>query len=81
MRKPAFGYKIEDDRVVEDKDQMLLLQEAKDLLEIKAMSLREAAEWLSSSTGRRISHEGLNKRLKRPLKLYESEGLLSDSAD
>lgn len=60
-----FGYKQSE----EDSDLLLPIPEQLDMLEqakkyTKQYSWREIANWLSSSTGRTISHEGLRKRLK-----------------
>lgn len=59
-----FGY----EQSTEDPDLLLPIPEQLDMLEqakkyTKQYSWREIANWLSSSTGRSISHEGLRKRL------------------
>ena len=76
MRNPAYGYVKEAGRIVEHKEDMALLKEVKELVEQRAISLRDGAAWLSHKGSRTISHEGLNKRLKRPLHLYTEESLL-----
>ena len=41
-----------------------LLRQAKRYVDLQAFSLREAAEWLKSKTGKSISHVGLQKRFQ-----------------
>lgn len=69
---PPFGYEYADEekntiRPIE-KD-LQLLEEIKELLDVKALSLREAAIWLSAHASRKISFEALRVRLKRPVYL------------
>ena len=63
-RTVPFGYKQDD----EDPDILQPIQIELDLLEkarshVKQYSYREVANWLSTQTGRYISHVGLRKRL------------------
>ena len=61
-----FGYRQdpEDSHILQPvKKELLLLEEAKG--HIKAgHSLRDVANWLATNSGRAISHQGLNMRLK-----------------
>ena len=63
-RTVPFGYKLnEEDPDILDPipDELNKLQQAKKYL--KQYSYREVANWLSTNTGRSISHVGLMKRL------------------
>ncbi|MBA58891.1 MAG: hypothetical protein CMQ40_06935 [Gammaproteobacteria bacterium] len=64
-RTIPFGYKAKDN----DKDvlepvleELAALELARDY--VKRFSLREVANWITTQTGRKISHVGLQKRLK-----------------
>lgn len=64
-RTIPFGYKAKDN----DKDvlepvleELAALELARDY--IKRFSLRQVANWITTQTGRKISHVGLQKRLK-----------------
>ena len=64
-----WGYKQDPN----DKDILLPIQEELELLEqakeyLKKYSLRDVANWLSETTGRRISHVGLDRRIKNEQK-------------
>ena len=64
-RTVPFGYEIDekDDRILRPiKIELDLLELAKKHLKI--YSYREVANWLSTQTGRQISHVGLMKRVK-----------------
>lgn len=69
---PPFGYEYADEEKSEvrpvEKD-LQLLEEIKELVDIKALSVREAAIWLSAHASRKISFEALRLRLKRPVHL------------
>ena len=59
-----FGYKVdeEDDKILVPIDEELdALEQAKKY--IRQYSYREVANWLSTTTERHISHEGLRKRI------------------
>lgn len=60
-----FGYERSDtdpDILLPIKEELVALERAKKL--VKEYSYREVAAWLERETGRKISHEGLRKRLK-----------------
>lgn len=74
IRKPPFGYDLtEEGNLVPIEEDLEMLEEIKDMLEAKALSLRDGALWLSVKSSRNISHEGLRKRLMRPIRLDEDE--------
>jgi len=63
-RTIPFGYKVEE----EDPDVLQPIPDELDLLEkakkyLKQYSYREVANWLSTNSGRYISHVGLRKRV------------------
>jgi hypothetical protein len=61
-----FGYKIsdKDDSFLEEvPEQLEALEDIKELLRMKALSLREGSTWLEHRTGRSLSHAGLKKML------------------
>jgi hypothetical protein len=61
--KPAYGYMpSEDDPLVliPDPDMVPLIKQALDSID-QGASLREVADWLTTATGKRISHQGINK--------------------
>lgn len=65
MKQPPFGYDItEEGNLIPIEDDLSILEEVHDLLEMRAISLRDAATWLSVESSRSISHEGLRKRLR-----------------
>lgn len=59
-----FGY-VEsetDSKILEEvPEQLSALNEIADLVRQKTLSLREGAAWLEYKTGRKLSHQGLNK--------------------
>ena len=64
-RTIPFGYKQDEN----DKDLLLPIPTELELLEkakkfIKQYSYRQVADWLTTQTGRKISHVGLIKRIK-----------------
>lgn len=70
MHKPLFGYEYtEEGNRIPVEGELQKLEEVKDMLDVKALSLRDAATYLSHETGRSISHEGLRKRLTKPVRL------------
>lgn len=72
MYKPPFGYDVtEEGNLIPMEDDLEMLEEIKEMLEVKALSLREAALWLSMKSSRTISYEGLRKRLLRPVRLED----------
>ena len=61
-----FGYRKddEDEHLLQPiEKQLLLLEEAKKHVK-QGFSLRDVANWLSCNSGRNISHQGLNERIK-----------------
>ena len=61
-----FGYKISDKDsafLEEVPEQLEALEDIKELLRMKALSLREGSAWLEYRTGRSLSHAGLKKML------------------
>ena len=71
--RPPFGYDTtEDGHLLPIEDDLVQLQEVKELLDIKALSIRNGALWLSDMCSRTISHEGLRKRLRNPVRLEET---------
>jgi hypothetical protein len=63
-RTVPFGYKInEEDKELLDPIPYELEVEKEDRKHIKQYSFRQVANWLTTKTGREISHIGLRKRL------------------
>jgi hypothetical protein len=61
-----FGYKISDKDsafLEEIPEQLEALEDIKELLRMKALSLREGSIWLEHRTGRSLSHAGLKKMM------------------
>lgn len=74
MYKPPFGYDVtEEGNLIPIEDDLKLLGEIKEMLDAKALSLRDGALWLSVKSSRNISHEGLRKRLNQPLRMEDEE--------
>lgn len=73
---PPFGYYAEEGsrRLRPIEDDLSALQDVKEMLDIGAFSLRDAALWLSDKASRNISHEGLRLRLQRPVRLEDERG-------
>jgi len=70
MYKPPFGYDVtQNGNLIPITTDLELLQEMHEALEMKAISLRDAALYLSYKGSRTISHEGLRKRLRSPVEL------------
>lgn len=64
ISKAPYGYDVTPDgNLVPLEKDLYLLEEAVKLIDLKALSLREAAAWISSEGSRYISHEGLRKRM------------------
>lgn len=64
-----FGYRKDPDdplMLLPIPHELLLLEQAKKHL--KRFSLRDVAAWLSSESGRKISHQGLKDRVKADIK-------------
>jgi hypothetical protein len=63
-----FGYKLDEDdnRYLLSVDEELeALDSIVPMVNAKTLSLREGALWLSHKTGRYISHQGLDKIIKK----------------
>ena len=61
-----FGYKVSDKDsafLEEVPEQLEALEDIKELLRMKALSLREGSIWLEHRTGRSLSHAGLKKMM------------------
>ena len=61
-----FGYKVsgENPALLEEiPEQTEALEDIKELLRLKALSLREGSLWLEHRTGRKLSHAGLKKMM------------------
>ena len=58
-----FGYSLSEDKVplADIPEQLEALDEIKDLVHDKYLSLRDGATWLHYKTGRKLSHVGLKK--------------------
>lgn len=70
--KAPFGYDVtEEGNLIPIEDDLRLLKEIKDMLDVNALSLRDGALWLSVHSSRSISHEGLRKRLMKPVRLED----------
>lgn len=76
MRRPPWGYEFTEEwNLIPIEEDLELLKTVKDLLEIKAISLRDAALYLSAKGSRSISHEGLRKRLNKAIVLDEEDAV------
>jgi hypothetical protein len=68
--KPPFGYDVtEEGNLIPLEDDLGLLQEIAELIEQRALSIRDGAIWLSAKSSRTISHEGLRKRLMQAVRI------------
>jgi hypothetical protein len=69
---PPYGFNVSLDRKVWTPIPEMLdaLERAKDLL-AGGTTTRECADWLSEHTGKKISHQGFIKRIKRDNKFYK----------
>lgn len=68
MYQPPFGYDLtEEGNLIPLENDLTLLGEVKELLDTNSLSLRDAAFYLTMKASRSISHEGLRKRLNRPV--------------
>tara|TARA_R100001443_G_C3357720_1_gene178341 strand:+ start:936 stop:1160 length:225 start_codon:yes stop_codon:yes gene_type:complete len=58
-----FGYSLSEDKVTLEAvpEQLEALNEIKELVHEKSLSLRDGATWLHYKTGRKLSHVGLKK--------------------
>ena len=72
--RPPFGYdSTEEGNLLPIESDLEVLTEVSELIEIKALSIREGAIWISDQCSRTISHEGLRKRLRSPVRLEDDE--------
>lgn len=63
-----FGYKLDEENpqyVTPVEEELKALDKIIPMLKTNSISLREGAAWLQYTTGRHISHQGLNKIAKR----------------
>jgi hypothetical protein len=73
MYRPPFGYEVtEEGNLIPIEDDLELLGEVRDMLESKAISLRDGALYLSYKGSRSITHEGLRQRLTKPVRLDDN---------
>jgi len=71
-RGPApFGYKKEGDDLVEIPQETKALEEIKELVREKVISLREGSAWLEYKTGRKLSYQGLKNKIDEDARLGE----------
>ena len=54
-----FGYKKEDKELVPIESELEVLEEIKELVSNKVISLREGSSWIEYKTGRKLSYQGL----------------------
>ena len=64
-----FGYKKENGIVVEIPEELEALEEIKDLIKDKSISLREGSVWLDFRTGRKLSYQGLKNKIDKDARL------------
>jgi hypothetical protein len=71
-RGPApFGYRKEGDDLVEIPQETKALEEIKELVREKVISLREGSAWLEYKTGRKLSYQGLKNKIDEDARLGE----------
>jgi hypothetical protein len=71
-RGPApFGYRKEGDTLVEIPQETKALEEIKELVREKVISLREGSAWLEYKTGRKLSYQGLKNKIDEDARLGE----------
>jgi len=65
-----FGYSLAEDKVTLEAipEQLEALEEIKDLVHDRSLSLRDGATWLHYKTGRKLSHVGLKKIIDKEYK-------------
>ena len=54
-----FGYKKEEKKLIPIESELEALEEIKDLVNNKVISLREGSSWIEYKTGRKLSYQGL----------------------
>ena len=64
-----FGYKKEEDKLVEIPEELEALEEIKGLVKNKILSLREGSLWLEHKTGRKLSYQGLINKIDADARL------------
>jgi hypothetical protein len=64
-----FGYKKEEDQLIEIPEQLEALEEIKKLVKDKILSLREGSLWLEHKTGRKLSYQGLKNKIDADARL------------
>jgi hypothetical protein len=73
MPSPPFGYDKIDGELVPNYEDLELLEKVSEFIG-KGFSLREASDYLSLKSSRKISHQGLKKRLQQGI--YSKGGSL-----
>ena len=70
MYRPPFGYDMtEEGNLIPIESDLEVLAEVKEMVVMKALSWRDAALYITMKSSRSISHEGLRKRLQKPVEL------------
>jgi len=64
-----FGYERQEDELIEIPEQLKALEEIKDLVKNKILSLREGSLWLEHKTGRKLSYQGLKNKIDADARL------------
>ena len=54
-----FGYRKEDKQLIPIEEELRVLDEIKELVSNKVISLREGSSWIEYKTGRKLSYQGL----------------------
>tara|TARA_R110000803_G_scaffold193784_1_gene256764 strand:+ start:454 stop:678 length:225 start_codon:yes stop_codon:yes gene_type:complete len=54
-----FGYRKEDKQLIPIEEELRVLDEIKELVSTKVISLREGSSWIEYKTGRKLSYQGL----------------------
>jgi hypothetical protein len=54
-----FGYKKEKKELIPIEEELKVLDEIKELVSNKVISLREGSSWIEYKTGRKLSYQGL----------------------
>lgn len=64
-----FGYERQEDELIEIPEELKALEEIKDLVKNKVLSLREGSLWLEHKTGRKLSYQGLKNKIDADARL------------
>lgn len=72
--KAPWGYSIDENlEYVPIEDELEVLEVVGEYIREGGLTYKEAALYISDETGRQISYEGLRKRLKRGVRLENSD--------